>query len=178
MNLVPFTPFKCKPTAENKRAMVLQMMNSSDQIDDQIIEGLIEIIAIEGPTLTSRAFNLYAKKGGIDTLTSTVSKRIMSSLKKGIREKKIFIELDIASDKSIGLLWLPTMQKIIPREYGARGFSDIPASELGEVMFELVEKMGCQKAQLYQKMAEVYGLSQLPKNATIRFELVYKEYIS
>ena len=178
MELATFTSFKSKPTAENKRAMALQMINSSDEADDQIIKGLIEIIAIEGPTLTTRAFNLYAKNGGISKLTPTVSKRIMVALKKAIGEKQILLELDIASDKSIGLLWLPTMQKVIPREYGARGFSDIPTSELGEIMFELADVVGQLKAHLYPKIAEIYGLSQLPKNALTRLDLVYKDYIT
>ena len=52
------------------------------------------------------------------------------------------------------------MQRVIPREYGARGFSDIPASELGEVMFELADEVGQEKDKLYQKMVEVYGLGQ------------------
>ena len=140
--------------------MALQMMNASDEFDVQIIKGLIEIIAMEGPILTSRAFNLYAKKGGIAKLTPTVSKRIMAALKKALHTKDILIELDISSDKSIGLLWLPSMQRVIPREYGARGFSDIPASELGEVMFELADEVGQEKDKLYQKMVEVYGLGQ------------------
>ena len=178
MKLLPFTPFKSTPTAESRRAMALQMMNASDEFDVQIIKGLIEIIAMEGPILTSRAFNLYAKKGGIAKLTPTVSKRIMAALKKALRTKDILIELDISSDKSIGLLWLSSMQRVIPREYGARGFSDIPASELGEVMFELADEVGQEKDKLYQKMVEVYGLGQLPKNASSRLDLVYKEYIA
>ena len=158
--------------------MTLQMLNTSDEFDDQIIKGLIEIIAIEGPTLTSRAFNLYAKKGGAAKLTPAVSKRIMAALKKALRTKDILLELDISSDKRIGLLWLPSMRKVIPREYGARGFSDIPASELGEVMFELADEVGQQKDQLYQKMVEIYGRGQLPKNASPRLDLVYNEYIA
>jgi hypothetical protein len=178
LELAPFTPFKGKPTIKNKRLMALQMINFSDEVDDQIIEGLVEIIAIEGPTLTTRAFNLYAKNGGIAKLTPTVTKRIMVSLKKAVREKKILLELDIDSDKSIGLLWLPTMQKIIPREYGARGFIDIPTSELGEVMFELAGEVGQKKVPLYRKIVEIYGLNQLPKNASTRLNLVYKDYIT
>jgi hypothetical protein len=158
--------------------MALQMINFSDEFDDQIIKVLIEIIAIEGPTLTTRAFNLYAKNGGIAKLTPTISKRIREALKKAIQEKKILLELDIDTNKSIGLLWLPSMQKILPREYGARGFSDIPASELGEVMFELIGEVGQQKVLLYKKIVEAYGLSQLPKNASTRLDLIYKKYIT
>jgi hypothetical protein len=158
--------------------MALQMINFSDEFDDQIIKVLIEIIAIEGPTLTTRAFNLYAKNGGIAKLTPTISKRIREALKKAIQEKKILLELDIDTNKSIGLLWLPSMQKILPREYGARGFSDIPASELGEVMFELIGEVGQQKAPLYKKMIEAYGLSHLPKNASTHLDLIYTNYIT
>ena len=87
MKLLPFTPFKSTPTAESRRAMALQMMNASDEFDVQIIKGLIEIIAMEGPILTSRAFNLYAKKGGIAKLTPTVSKRIMAAPRKALEPK-------------------------------------------------------------------------------------------
>ena len=178
MKLAPFTPYMSKPTTESRQAIARQIMNPADDLTDQIIEGLIQVVAMEGPILTTRAFKLYAKKGGMAKLSPAAAKRFTSALKKAIHAGKISIEVDISTDNTIGLLWLPTMQRVVVREYGARGFDDIPASELGELMFELASEVGEDKPSLYQKITELYGLKQLSASATARLDLVYQEYLS
>lgn len=178
MDLAPFTPYMSKPTPESRLAIARQIIGTSDALTDQIVEGLIQIVAMEGPVLTTRAFNLYAKKGGLAKVSPAAAKRFGTALKQAVRDGKILAEVDVSSNKTVGLLWLPSMQRVILREYGARGFDDIPASELGELMFELASEVGEEKAGLYQKIAELYGLKQLPKNAMARLDMVYKEYLS
>jgi len=178
MKLAPFTPYMSKPTTESRQAIARQIMNPADDLTDQIIEGLIQVIAMEGPILTTRAFKLYAKKGGMAKLSPAAAKRFTSALKKAIQAEKISIEVDVSTDNTVGLLWLPTMARVVVREYGARGFDDIPASELGELMFELAAEVGEDKAVLYQKITELYGLKRLPAHAPARLDLVYKEYLS
>lgn len=178
MDLMPFTPYMSKPTPESRQALTRQIMNPADDLTDQIIQGLVEIIATEGPSLSTRVFTLYAKKGGLAKLSTPAVRRFTIALKKAIKSGTISMELDTNIEKPQALLWLPTMARVIPREYGNRGFEDIPASELGEVMFELAAEVGEDKSDLYQKMVELYGLKQLPKNATPRLDLVFKEYLS
>lgn len=178
MKLVPFTPYMSKPTPESRQALSRQLMNPADDLTDQIIQGLVEIIAMEGPTLSTRAFTLYARKGGLAKLSTVAIRRFRIALKKAIKSGMILMDLDTNVEKSQVLLWLPSMSRVILREYGNRGFDDIPASELGEVMFELASDVGEERVNLYEKMAELYGLKQLPKNATARLDIVYKEYLS
>jgi len=178
MELAPFTPYMSKPTSESRQALTRQIMNPADDLTDQIVQGLVEIIAMEGPTLSTRAFTLYAKKGGLAKLSTAAIRRFTIALKKAIKSGSILMELDTNTEKPQALLWLPSMNRVIVREYGNRGFDDIPASELGEGMFELAADVGEDKANLYPKMAELYGLKQVPKNATARLDLVYKEYLS
>ena len=178
MELAPFTPYMSKPTPESRQALARQIMNPADDLTDQIIQGLVQIIAMEGPTLSTRAFTLYARKGGLAKLSAAAIRRFTIALKKGIKSGMILMELDTNVEKPQALLWLPSMNRVIPREYGNRGFDDIPASELGEVMFELASDAGEEKGKLYDEMAKLYGLKQLPKNASARLDIVYKEYLS
>lgn len=177
MELAPFSPYVCKPTNETRQAIARQVMDPTDATTDQIIEGFIQIIAMEGPTLSSRLFTLYAKKGGIVKLTSHAAKRFFQALRKATLAGKISMELDIDVKGAAALLWLPSMKRVQLREYGNRGFDDIPASELGEVMFELAAETTDEKHQLYLNIAEFYGLSHLPKNAETRLDAVYKAYL-
>jgi len=177
MELAPFTPYMSKPTDESRRAITRQIMLANDETTDQIVEGLVQIIAMEGPVLSTRAYTLYARKGGLMKLSTTAARRFSAALKKAIIAGKISMELDTDAKNTQALLWLPSMERVNVREYGNRGFDDIPASELGELMFELADEVGTEKATLYQKLAAVYGLKQVPKNATARLDYVYEQYL-
>jgi len=178
MELAPFTPYMSKPTADSRVALSLQIMNPADDLTDQIIQGLVQIIAVEGPTLSTRAFTLYARKGGLAKLTAPAVRRFTMALKKAIKGGIICMELDTGAAKPQALLWLPTMNRVIVREYGNRGFDDIPASELAEVMLEIAAETGENKPELFAKLAQFYGLKQLPKNAPERLELVFRENLT
>lgn len=177
MQLAPFTPFQSKPTADSRLAITRQIMGDSDELTEQIIAGLVQIISMEGPTLSTRAFTLYAKKGGLAKLSGKAARRFSAALKKAVVSGKIKMELDTKDEKTQALLWLPSMERVIVREYGNRGFDDIPASELGEVMFELAAEVGEDKSAIVQKITELYGLKQLPKSAGPRLDYVFEEYL-
>ena len=87
------------------------------------------------------------------------------------------MELDPSAERIIALLWLSSIQLVNVWEYGNRGFDDIPASELGEVMFEVAAEFSDDKPLLFKKMANLYGLKHLPKTAANRLVSVYKEYL-
>ncbi|MBL4691768.1 MAG: hypothetical protein JKY92_00360 [Magnetovibrio sp.] len=177
LELAPFTPYSSKPTAESRQAIARQVVNPSAALTEQIIQGLVQIVALEGPLLSSRLFGLYAKRGGMTKLSKIAKRRFVMALNKAIQDKQISMEFDTTPDNGVAVLWLPSMQRVVPREYGNRGFDEIPASELGEVMFELAAATTDEKNQLFQNMAELYGLTHLPKNATTRLEYVYIQCI-
>ncbi|MBL4614286.1 MAG: hypothetical protein JKY27_05370 [Magnetovibrio sp.] len=178
MELAPFTPYMSKPTAQSRQAITRQIMDPSGEMTDQIVQGLVEIIAMEGPSLSTRVFTLYAKKGGLVKLSGAAARRFSTALKKAIVGGKISMELDTSAEKTQALLWLPSMNRVNVREYGNRGFDDIPASELGEVMFELAAELEDKKTKIFEKMTQLYGLKQLSKNAVARLDLVYQEYLT
>jgi hypothetical protein len=180
MKLAPFSPYMSKPTPQSRQAISSQIMNPSDEMTDQIIKGLVEILAIEGPTLSTRAFTQYGRKGGIVKMTRVAVQRFTKALVKAKKDGKILFEIDPCEEGVAYLLWLPTQERVSVREYGNRGFEDIPASELGELMFTLADEMhdASDKTKLYTKITELYGLKQLPKNATARLDFVYQQYLA
>ncbi len=178
MKLAPYKPYMSKPTAESRQALARQMMNGSDEMNDMIVDGLVEIIGVEGPILSSRAFTLYARKGGLTKVTPMATRRFTTALQKAITARKILFEGDSDVKGAQALLWLPKTERVVVREYGDRGFEDIPASELGEVMFEIATEVEGDEVTIFQEMAQVYGLKQVPKSAVARLEYVYKKYVS
>lgn len=179
MKLAPYTHYMSKPTSDSRQAITRQIVNHpSAEIDDAIGIGLIDVIAAEGPMLSTRAFTLYARKGGFAKLTPPAIRRFSVALKKLIDAKKILFAPDTSEKKSQALLWLPSMPQVNLREYGDRGFEDIPTTELGELMLEVFMEEEVEKAELFQRLVELYGLKQLPKNSATRLEYVYAEYIA
>ncbi len=178
MELAPFTPYLSNPTADSRRDIARQLIDESDASTNALRDGLLQILAMEGPTLSTRLFSLYGKKGGLERLTPRAKKRFSVALKKARGEGLVAMEQDPSVADVIALCWLPSMQRVAAREYGNRGFDHIPASELAEVMFELAAQSNASGAQLFQSMALLYGLKQLPKKAQPRLELVYREYLA
>lgn len=177
MKLAPYNHYQSKPTAESRQAIARQIINPTAESDELIGKGLVEVISVEGPILSTRAFTLYARKGGLTKLTPPAIRRFSIALKKMIDGKQIMFEPDTKDKKSQALLWLPTMDRVKIRAYGNRGFDDIPTSELGEVMLELFMEEDANKEELFQKLISLYELKQFPKNATTRLDYVYDEYI-
>ena len=158
--------------------MALRLINETDETTELLAEGLLQIVAMEGPILSTRAFTLYSKKGGMAKLSKVAVRRFSAALNKAKHDGQLCMEQDPSADDMVALLWLPSMKRVVPREYGNRGFDEIPASELGEVMFALATEIDDDKPHLFQLMAELYGLKQLPKHAEPRLEFIYKEYLA
>jgi len=177
MELAPFTPYLSNPTADSRREIARQLMDDGDASTDRLVDGLLQIIAMEGPVLSSRVFGLYAKKGGLEKLTPVAKRRFSVALKKARADDRVNMEQDPHPDEVVALCWLPSMPRVVVREYGNRGFDQIPASELGEVLFELASEQDGDAAGLFQRLAVFYGLKQVPKKAEARLQMVYSEYL-
>lgn len=177
MKLAPFTPFLSSPTPDSRRAIALQLMDDGEQATNRLIDGLLQIVAMEGPSLSSRVFGLYAKKGGLEKLTPLAKRRFSAALKIARADGRVHMEQDPHAEDIVALCWLPSMQRVVIREYGNRGFDYIPASELGEVMFELATERERDATQLFQRLATFYGLKQVSKKAEARLQRVYAEYL-
>lgn len=173
MELAPFTPYMSKPTDGSRQEITRQIMIESGESNQKIIRGFVQIIAMEGPILSNRLFTLYSKKGGFGKLSGKTTRRFYSALKSSIQDGTIKMEWDTEDANTQALLWLPSMGRVVTREYGNRGFDDIPASELGEVIFELATEVGEDKHSIYEALTKLYGLKQLPKNAERRLDPIY-----
>ena len=108
------------------------------------------------------------------SLTSVAKRRYSGALKKARAEGGVMVERDPSAERIIALLWLSSIQRVNVWEYGNRGFDDIPASELGEIMFEVAAEFSDDKPLLCKKVANLYGLKYLPKTATSRVVWFYK----
>lgn len=169
-----------KVTPDAKRRMADLLINSTDKANAAIAEGFREIVAVEGPVLSTRLFTLYARSGGLSKLTPQVRKRFAAALKTACLNKQFAYSQDPSDGAVVLVLRLPDQPEVQVRELGGRSILDVPANELAEVMFELSsagDKL-LEGAPLMEAVARFYQLKKLSDDARKRLETVYKEFLA
>ena len=180
MKPIEYVSWVPKVTPDAKRRMADLLINVSEKTNTAIIDGFKEIIAVEGPMLSTRMFTLYARSGGVSKLTPQVRKRFAVALKEGCLKKYFSYTQDPSDGPVVLVLRLPDQPEIQVRELGGRSILDVPANELAEVMFELSSagETVLEGAPLMQAVAQFYDLKKLSDDAQRRLQTVYKEFLA
>ena len=174
MKLAEFTPYTGAPTTETRRALARNLMDTGEAATEEILKGFEEVIAAEGPMLSNRMFNLYAKSGGLSKLTSQAKKRFSQALKAGGLNGRFGFEQDPGHEGVVILLWKPGTEKVVARELGNRSVMDVPMSELEQVLFDLAAETGAEKEEpLFKEAAKLYQINRLSDAAGKRVRMAY-----
>jgi very-short-patch-repair endonuclease len=109
----------------------------------EVVEGLRRIIAIEGPMLTKRAYDIYLRGCGIRSVGRDIKHAMNKALQLAVRRGAVLSEDE--SGKG-GLLYSIVRSSGIPpviaRERGPRSLDEIPPSELQLIVRRLCTKSG------------------------------------
>ncbi|MBZ0151859.1 MAG: AAA family ATPase [Planctomycetes bacterium] len=110
-----------------------------------VVEGLRRIIAIEGPMLTRRAYDIYLRGCGIRRMGRDIKHSMNKALQLAVRRGAVLSEDE--SGKG-GLLYSIVrsagVPPVIARERGPRSFDEIPPSELQLIVRRLCARSGMQ----------------------------------
>jgi very-short-patch-repair endonuclease len=130
--LHPYSAWKSRPLADPRTA------KSSD-----ILVGLEEIVGAEGPICCERAFWLYVRAAGYQRLGADIKDSLFKALQLGVNKQRIQSVNELRrKDRLKNVLSIPGRVAALPREPGGREFSEIPPSELRELLAQVIRLKG------------------------------------
>lgn len=145
---------------------------------DQIENGLVDIVALEGPILKERLFSIYAKAADLGRVYSHTLTRLENGLKQALKGKSLIRDVDEFGPFSEDALRLPDQESIIVRERGPRSLHEIPASEIAEVMLDIrLQHDLISKEDLFRAVLKSYSLIRLTNASEERLTAVLETWI-
>ncbi|MDA1324656.1 MAG: hypothetical protein O3C34_07910 [Proteobacteria bacterium] len=144
---------------------------------EQIIHGMDQIIAVEGPVMASRVFHIFSRAGGLSRIYDETRRAFLRALRTALDEGIFVAEQEALEDPATWILRLPSQARVRTRTLGTRTLHEIPAAELAEYMLEIrIENELISREELFRKVLNEYGLTRLTEATTNRLEYVLKTW--
>lgn len=104
---------------------------------DDVVDGLVEIVRAEGPMLVHRAFQLYVKGMGGHRMGTAITEDLQHALERGLRQGRVARLKDYVRGTLNRTLYIPGTPPAVPRELGPRHLTEVPKSEIQELVRRL-----------------------------------------
>ncbi len=144
---------------------------------EQIIHGMEQIIAAEGPVMASRVFRIFSRAGGLNRIYDETRRSFLHALQTGLAKRILVADKEASEDPATWILRLPSQERVRVRTLGSRTLHEIPATELAEIMLEIrVENELISREELFRKVLGEYGLNRLTEATTNRLDFVLKTW--
>lgn len=133
----------------------------------RIMEGLLEIVAAEGPILADRAYALYNRASGGKKLTSAARAPLSSAAYWLAREGRIvMVSADDVPEQGQDLFRTPDTPAVVVRELGPRNLDEVPLDEIAELMNRLrAARHPSGNSVLKRYVLDTYGLVRMTAKA-------------
>jgi very-short-patch-repair endonuclease len=105
---------------------------------DEIVAGLMEIVAVEGPMHALRAYQLYVKAAGGQRVGKEIRRSLNQATSRGLHNRQLAQINDSIVGQIDKTLYLPGQPPVVVRELGPRQLTEVPRSEIQA----LVERLG------------------------------------
>lgn len=140
---------------------------------EQIVHGMNQIIAVEGPVMASRVFQLFSKAGGLSRIYEETKRSFLRALQTAIDDGIFLAEQEASDDPATWIIRLPSQPLVRIRTLGSRTLHEVPAAELAEFMLEFrVENELISREELFRKVLNEYGLTRLTEATNNRLDYV------
>jgi hypothetical protein len=140
---------------------------------DQIIHGMEQIIAVEGPVMASRVFQIFSKAGGLNRIYDETKRSFLRALEAAINTGTFVADQEATDDPATWVIRLPTQPPVRVRTLGSRTLHEVPAAELAEFMLEFrVQNELISREDLFRKVLHEYGLTRLTEATTKRLDYI------
>lgn len=139
-----------------------------------LIEGLIEIVAVEGPVLGERLARLFVVAAGGQRAGKRLRHEIANAVRRAVRAGQLAILRDFGStDFEASVVHLPDRPSVRLRERGPRSFEEIPSSEI-EQMMALLQKQApsLRGDSLNRLVVSSFGFGRMTENMHIRLRAI------
>ncbi len=143
----------------------------SARISD-VVSGLADIIAVEGPVLCYRAYRLYAKAAGLQRVGREIRKVLNRAMYKAVRDKLVDQRDEHAvRGQKYQIARRPGSPAIVIRTRADKTFGEIPPAEVAAVMQRILQRQGSlDQDELFQAVLGFYEIGRLTSN--IRSHLI------
>lgn len=151
--LTVFTPWIERPLPEQDFAT-----------QDQLIEGLVDIVAAEGPMHSLRAYQLYTKAAGGQRVGKEIRRTFNRAANRAVQTGRLSQIKDSLPGQVDKTLYIPGTPPVVVRELGPRQLSEVPRSEISDLMRQLGisgEAAGAQRIVL-----DTLGLTRLTERVS------------
>lgn len=134
---------------------------------DEVIRGLREIVDVEGPIRSERAYQLLANACGIQRIRRRTRSKLNSAAAQAARTRRL-VAVD-PWDKAGQIhktLHMPDSPPVVLRERGPRTLYEIPPEEIAALMRKITARERPKsEEELFRQVLDVYDLQRLTKKA-------------
>ena len=140
----------------------------------EIIDGLVAIVATEGPILGHRLHSAYVKASAGQRVGTQIAKILDSAVTAAVRQGRLVQEDPLCeSGVKPKTFRLPAQPAVVPRELGPRPFDQVPPAELAHVMRQVAEEVGWEDPEsLFRETMALYGIRRLGPTVRARLQAV------
>lgn len=140
----------------------------------EIVNGLLAIVAIEGPILGHRLHSVYVRASAGQKVGSVIAKTLNSAVTTAVRQGHLVEENPLGEagvkPRTYRLAGQPSA---LLRELGPRSFDQVPPAELAAVMDRIADEDGWEDASnVYRRAITAYGFRLLRTPTRLRLDEV------
>ncbi|PRX50856.1 AAA domain-containing protein [Prauserella shujinwangii] len=134
---------------------------------DQLVAGLREIVAVEGPVLGDRLHSVYVRASGGQRVGKQIARTLNSAISAAVRKRVLVADNPLGESGVKPLTYrLPEQPAVRVRERGPRALDQVPPSELAAVMAMAAEECGWPDTEgVLRGTAQRLGVGRLTKQA-------------
>ncbi|WP_232519750.1 AAA domain-containing protein [Actinosynnema pretiosum] len=138
-----------------------------------LIDGLVRVVAQEGPVLGSRLHTAYVRASGAIRVTKQVASELNKAVAQAVREGLLVEDNPLAETGLKARTYrLPDQPEVRLRHLGPRALEEVPPSELLALMAHATAQGAPDGEPLRRAVLELLGLKRLTDNVKSRFEAV------
>jgi serine/threonine protein kinase len=115
------------------------LVSAATGTEEQVIEGLIEIVSIEGPIKCERLYQLYVEASG-DPGVSSVKRHLTNATTAGVRQRRLAQIRETGGKQADKTVLVPGTPPVVIRYRGPRHVHHIPPSEIRAVAQWILEE--------------------------------------
>lgn len=129
---------------------------------DEIIDGLLAIVAVEGPILGHRLHSVYVQSSDGMRVGHQIAQSLNSAISSAVRRGRLVRE-DPLGEAGVRptTLRLPEQPPVLMRQLGPRRFEHIPPSELAAVMHDAGQQVGWDDELVFRATLRRYGIQRM-----------------
>lgn len=151
-----------------------QVVPVGDATRRELIDGIVQVVAAEGPMLGRRLSSAYVRASGGQRVTKNISEELNRAIAQAVRDGRI-VEDNPLNENAVRqrTYRLPDHPVMRPRELGPRLFDELPPAELAALIARVAQDTGAVGERSVQRtVLAALGLKRRTGNVQTRFTAV------